>query len=204
MQAVIFDIDGTLLRSAAVDDDLYKEAVRSVLRDAQFRASLTDYDFVSDSGILSQIFLDNSVTQELNLETAIKSRFVELLDQHISTSGAFPEIPGAIDFLKRFYDSSEHAVGIATGGWRASALLKLKTSGFGHFDVPIATSDDAQDRKEIMQIALAQLGDTFSSITYYGDGPWDRDASLQLGWNFVAVGPGLSGLQSYRDIELGV
>lgn len=34
MQAVIFDIDGTLLPSAAVDNDLYKEAVRSVLRDA--------------------------------------------------------------------------------------------------------------------------------------------------------------------------
>jgi FMN phosphatase YigB (HAD superfamily) len=200
MQAVIFDIDGTLLRSAAVDDDLYKEAVRSVLRDAHIRASLTDYDFVSDSGILSQIFLDNSVAQELSLENAIKSRFVELLDKHISTSGPFPEIPGAIDFLKRFYDSSEHAVGIATGGWRASAMLKIETSGFGHFDVPIATSDDAQDRKEIMQIALAQLGDTFSSVTYYGDGPWDRDASLELGWNFVAVGAGLSGLESYRDV----
>ncbi len=46
MQAAIFDIDGTLLRSAAVDDNLY-------------------------------------IAHELSLETAIKSRFVELLDKHI-------------------------------------------------------------------------------------------------------------------------
>ncbi len=52
-----------------------------------------------------------------------------------------------------------------------------------------------------MRIALSQLGDSFSSVTYYGDGPWDRDASLQLGWNFVAVGSELGGLESYSSIE---
>lgn len=200
MKAVIFDIDGTLLQSAAVDEDLYKDAVRSVLQDAHIRPAFSDYDYVSDSGILSQIFLDNSVARDLGHETAIKSRFVELLGNHISASGPFLEIPGAKAFLTQLDGSSEHAVGIATGGWRASALLKLESSGFGHFDLPIATSDDAHDRKEIMQVALAQLGDSFSSITYYGDGSWDRDASLQLGWNFVAVGPGLGGLESYPDL----
>lgn len=201
MHAVVFDIDGTLLRSAAVDDALYKAAVRSVLSDAHIRPSLTDYDYVSDSGILSQIFSDNSVSEYIELEAAVKSRFVESLNAHILQQGPFPEIPGARDFLKRFDDSSDHAVAIATGGWRASALLKLETAGFGVFDVPIVTSDDAYDRKEIMRIALSQLGVSFSSVTYYGDGPWDRDASHQLGWNFVAVGSALCGIESYRGLD---
>lgn len=201
MHAVVFDIDGTLLRSAAVDDALYKDAVRSVLGDAKIRPALSDYDYVSDSGILSQIFSDNSISEVIEHEAAIKSRFVQLLSKHISEHGPFQEIPGARAFLKRFDDSSEHAVAIATGGWRASALLKLETAGFGDFDVPIATSDDARDRQEIMRIALSQLGDSFSSVTYYGDGPWDRDASRQLGWNFVAVGSALGGLESYAGIN---
>ena len=201
MHAVIFDIDGTLLQSAAIDDAFYQSAVRSVLGDAIIRPDLSDYDYVSDSGILSQIFSDNSVSEVIEPEAEIKSCFVQLLSDHIAEQGPFKEVPGARDFLKRFDDSSEHAVGIATGGWRASALLKLKTAGFGDFDVPIATSDDARDRQEIMRIALSQLGDSFSSVTYYGDGPWDRDASRQLGWNFVAVGSGLGGIESYPGIE---
>ena len=67
--------------------------------------------------------------------------------------------------------------------------------------MPIATSDDACDRKEIMRIALSQLGSKFSSVTYFGDGPWDRDATLELGWRFVAVGPVLGGINSYDDLS---
>jgi FMN phosphatase YigB (HAD superfamily) len=201
MHAVVFDIDGTLLQSAAVDDALYKDAVRSILGDPKIRPALSDYDYVSDSGILSQIFSDNSIREVVELEAAIKSRFVQLLSNHISEQGPFQEIPGARDFLKRIDDSSNHAVAIATGGWRASALLKLETAGFGDFDVPIATSDDARDRQEIMRIALSQLDGTFSSVTYYGDGPWDRDASQQLGWSFVAVGSALDGLRSYASLD---
>ena len=67
------------------------------------------------------------------------------------------------------------------------------------FDFPLATSDDAFDRAEIMRIALSSLGTTFDSVSYYGDGPWDRDACDKLGWNFVAVGSALGGLTSYGD-----
>ncbi|MDH3614542.1 MAG: HAD family hydrolase [Gammaproteobacteria bacterium] len=201
MHAVVFDIDGTLLRSASVDDDLYKDAVSCVLGDVQIRPSLTDYDYVSDSGILSQILADNSISDDPKLVWAIKSHFVESLRSHISANGPFPEIPGARNILRMLDRSSNHSVAIATGGWHASALLKLETAGLSEFDFPIATSDDAFDRVEIMRIALSRLGSTFESITYYGDGPWDRDASYELGWNFIAVGPALDGLDSYAVLD---
>ena len=54
MHAVIFDIDGTLLHSAAVDDALYREAVRQVLGDVQLRASIHAYDYVTNAGIFAQ------------------------------------------------------------------------------------------------------------------------------------------------------
>lgn len=200
MHAVIFDIDGTLLQSAAIDDELYQQAVRHLIPDAHIRPAIADYDYVSDSGILTQIFADNGVSADDELAAAVQSRFVELLDDHIARSGAFPEIPGALGYLQHHIDSSEHAVAYATGGWRASARLKLKAAGFDGLDVPLATADDALDRKDIMLTALSHLGESFRSITYYGDGPWDRDSSEQLGWNFVAVGAKLGGLNSYHDL----
>ena len=55
-----------------------------------------------------------------------------------------------------------------------------------------------------MEIALSQLGARFESVTYYGDGPWDREACLDLGWGFVAVGPQRGGLDSYEGHRLDV
>ena len=49
-----------------------------------------------------------------------------------------------------------------------------------------------------MEIALDSLGGVFETVTYYGDGPWDRQACQQLGWEFVAVGAELGGLENFH------
>ena len=64
MHAVIFDIDGTLINSASIDDALYREAVRRVLGEVQLRPSLHAYDYVTDTGILYQIVADNEIPVE--------------------------------------------------------------------------------------------------------------------------------------------
>lgn len=202
MRAVIFDIDGTLLQSAAVDDDLYRAAVDAVIGPVQFRSSLSDYDFVTDSGILSQVLKDNALSDHPDAAQSIKAVFVDLIQHHIRENGPFPEVPGAREFFATLCNTKNHAVAIATGGWRASAQLKLDSAQFDVADVPIATSDSEHDRSRIMLAALSSLGSEFESVTYYGDGPWDRDACLTLGWHFVAVGPALSGLESYVDIRV--
>ena len=200
MHAVIFDIDGTLLQSASVDDVLYKASVTSVLGSVQFRPSLSDYDFVTDSGILSQVRDDNSLRSNLDQTSEIKARFVKALTSHIRVNGPFQEIPGAKTLLDKLSASDTHSVAIATGGWRDSAVLKLESANFDLSQMPLATADDSFDRTEIMQLALSKLGSEFHLITYYGDGPWDRDACVALGWQFVAVGSALGGIESYIDV----
>jgi|GEM_PF-225472 len=197
MYATIFDIDGTLLQSAAVDDALYRTAVDAILGPVHFRPSLHAYDYVTDTGILSQILKDNSIPPSPSTMEEIKLRFVELLTEHIDTNGPFVEVPGASRMLRGLFESSSHAVAIATGGWRESAELKLRSAGIDYTGIPLATANDHYERTGIMQIALAQLGDGFRTVTYYGDGPWDREACETLGWRFVSVGPELSGIDSY-------
>ena len=201
MHAKIFDIDGTLLQSAAVDDRIYMRAIERVLGKVRIRESLHDYDHVSDSGILTQLLEDNGLHEQSGLYEKMKATFVAAISEHIETNGPFVEIPGARKHFMGLAGTSDCAVAIATGGWRESALLKLQSAGFDLQGIPLATSDDAKDRRDIMMVALEQLGSNFQSITYYGDGPWDQEATAALGWQFVPVGAALGGLLAYPDNE---
>ena len=202
MRAVVLDIDGTLIESMAVDSDLYFSSISAVLGPVKFRANLIDYDHVTDSGIIAQLLVDNDIAADSGVMDSIRERFVASLFAHIESVGPFPTIQGAIQFVNRLRDSKEHAVAIATGGWRSSALLKLETSGVDVNGIPVATCDDSQSRAEIMRIALTKLGDEFESVTYFGDAEWDRRACQSLGWGFVPVGSDLGGIQSYHGVDI--
>lgn len=197
MHAVIFDIDGTLLQSASVDDALYRQAVRDTLGELQLRATLDDYEYVTDTGILWSILDDNELERNAQRLDEVRTRFVELLKEYVDAHGPFCEIPGAREMLQALVASPTHVVAMATGGWRESAELKLQTAAIDWAGIPLATANDHFERTAIMRFALEQLGSSFDSVSYYGDGPWDRKACAELGWHFIAVGPDLEGLESY-------
>ena len=200
MDAIIFDIDGTLLHSVEADEMLLTRAIRAAIDNAVIRPAYGDYTHMSDAGILAGVLEDNAIDVSSSVGVEIKRHFIQLLIEHVETNGPFPQFPGAREYIQRFVDSPQHAVSIATGCWRDSALLKLESAGFGKLDVPVATSDDAMDRISIMRHALSQLPGDFSSLTYYGDGVWDQRATAELGWNFVPVGAALDGIRSYEEL----
>lgn len=202
MKAILFDIDGTLIESMAVDTELYFASVEDVLGPVRIRDKLSDYDHVTDSGILAQLFDDNGYRFDANLAAAVRAVFVDSVRKHIETAGPFPAIEGAVDFFREARAADDARVAIATGGWRGSARLKLASAGFEIDGIPLVTCDDAPSRIGIMRTALARIGNEFDSVTYYGDAEWDRRACRSLGWNFVAVGPGLGGIESYAGIDL--
>lgn len=196
-RAIIVDIDGTLLHSAKQDDRIYRRAVTRVLGKVNLRSSLGDYSQITDTGILRQIVEDNRHEFSEKLLADVKAEFVGGIARHIEEHGAFEALPGARRFIDRLRESPQAGIAIATGGWRESARLKLATAGFDTTGVPFATSDDAIERVDIMRIALDSLDGPFDDVTYYGDGQWDRTASLALGWRFRAVGPELEGIESF-------
>lgn len=202
MKAIIFDIDGTLIESTSVDAGLYFSSVNEILGSVIFRKDPDDYEHVTDSGILTQVLNDNGHLFDNEIAASIKAVFIDRIKRHIETAGPFRAIDGAIEFVEMARASHNRRVAIATGGWRESALLKLQSAGFDINGVPVVTSDDSPFRVEIMRSALAMIGDQFESVTYFGDGKWDQRACRSLGWNFVAVGPDLDGVQSYGEVEL--
>ena len=184
-----------------IDSKLYFSSVTSVLGPVDFRENLSDYDNVTDSGIISHLADDNKIHLEPSAIHSIQTLFVEGLVEHIQAAGPFPAIHGAIQTIDRLSRSTDYCIAIATGGWRKSALLKLESSGFALDGITLVSCDESPLRTEIMSIALAKLGSSFESVTYFGDTDWDRRACQALGWNFVPVGPDLGGIESYHGYD---
>ncbi len=201
MKAIIFDIDGTLIESMSVDTELYFDSIEKVLGPVTIR-ELSEYDHVTDTGILAQILEDNGRSISSATMASVKAVFVKRLRRYIENEGSFSIIDGAFQFFENTRKSDSVRVAIATGGWRESALLKLQSAGFNIDGIPLATCDDSPSRVEIMRSALEMAGNGVSSVTYFGDAEWDQRACRDLGWDFVAVGPGLGGIASYKNVEL--
>lgn len=197
MHAVILDIDGTLLASDGADGALYVAAVESVLGRVRLRESWASYGHVTDSGILRDVLRDNGFSIDADIVSRIRGRFFERLGLYIERHGPFSEIPGARDFVSSLCTAADHSCAYATGGWSESALMKLESAGFPIQGVPLSSADDSYERCAIMENALRQIGDC-ETVTYYGDGAWDREAAARLGWRFVPVGAALGGITRFE------
>lgn len=198
MRGMIFDIDGTLIDSCAADGDLYISAVRQVLGIDAIDPDWSGYRHVSDQGILRELMEIHGIVPEAAVFDACRRAFVALLRQHIDAHGPFREIPGAVACISRLLASDRHYVAYATGAWRESAVLKLKSAGFPTEAVCLSTSSDFEDRVSIMRAAVANAPSSIERISYFGDGIWDRQAARQLGWDFVPVGRALGGIENFH------
>lgn len=202
MRAIIFDLDGTFLQSMAVDSEIFDRSIEAILGPVRFRSAYSDYENVTDRGIVEELMTDNGRSPDPYVVDSVRRKFVSELSNHIAGSGPFEEVHGASKFLGRLSAEPDTCVAIATGCWRESALLKLRSSGMALDDVAIATCDDSPSRTEIMRTALARIGGSIDSVTYFGDAVWDVEACQALGWDFVAVGSNLRGLDSYEGFSI--
>ncbi|MCP5144767.1 MAG: HAD family hydrolase [Gammaproteobacteria bacterium] len=198
MHAVIFDIDGTLLHSNELDNQTYIAAIREVLGPVKLRESWTHYTNISGSGTLLEILADNGIHETEPALRAVEDAFVARIASHIDSNGPIPALPGAQQFVTRLAQSSEHRIAYATAGWFGAARLKLLASEFPLDAVPLASCNHHIAKAGIMRHALSQLATGFESVTYYGDGAWDKAAAASLGWAFVAVGEKLNGLRRFE------
>lgn len=204
MQLVMFDIDGTLVDSNDFDGPLFAEAIRDVLG-LSVDTTWKSYRNVTDSGILEELLSEDDFRWEREvLYEQVKNQFVGLTQDYMSRHpDAVTEITGARTLIARLRECPEIQIAIATGGWRETAELKLDAVGIEHRDLPLATSSDAISRTEVMLLAeqRAAARSPFSRKWYFGDAEWDKRASEELGYEFVAVGPRAAHRVAFPDLS---
>ena len=202
MQLVMFDIDGTLVDSSGFDGDLFACAVQDVLG-VEVDRTWRSYRNVTDSGVLGEVLAQYSIDSESALP-GVKSRFIGLVKEYLGNTGNLVcEIPGARALISHLQTIPALSLAIATGGWRETAELKLAHIGIDTAQIPLASSSEAESRVAIMRLAerLAGSGRPFGRRTYFGDAPWDRAASAELGYSFVGIGSQVEHPVRFKDFR---
>jgi len=203
MNTMIFDIDGTLVESMDFDTRLYIQAIKDIFGAVQVHDDWDRYFHVTDAGILNQIMQENGIDGNLGLHRLVKERFFDLVTNYLYSTSCVP-IDGAIEIINELRRSGKWQIGLATGGWKCTAMAKLQSAGIDVIDLPLSSSDDAEDRQQIMRSCLGMINASSTKPVYVGDGPWDFRAANALGWGFVAIGSRLQGrhkpwIRDYRD-----
>ena len=213
---VIFDVDGTLSRTSDVDDRCWCEAAREVLGVESMTTDWSCYSHSTDEAIATDLILARFGGRPDDPEVRARVRrlrddFTARIRMEISRSpDCFRPVPGAPQLFPRLA-AAGWASAIATGGWRATAEMKLRTAGIPFEGVPAAHADDAHPREEIVSKAIERSGVAGPAV-YVGDGVWDVRAATRLGIGFVGVGQGESAdrlteagaritLSDYTDFE---
>ena len=196
MILAMFDIDGTLTIPITIEASYFAKAICSVLGDTSIDTDWSNCTHVTDDGIATEAVqrsLGRDITEsELN---QIRQVYINLMWPCIEKE--CKPISGAVRFLEALKCHTDISVGIATGNWREVGTRKLETAGFLIQDIPFASSTDAVARHEIMRYAhLRALSrcqiNAFDKIVYFGDGGWDAQASLKLGWDFIGISTQMS------------
>lgn len=194
MNAVIFDIDGTLTKTSQVDADCFVKAIENVF---SIKVDITDwsqYKNSTDSGITEEIFQKyfRRLPSPDELST-LKSDFVDLLKKSFNMNPKlFNVVPGVCTMLSNLQKNQQWAVGIASGCWKSSALLKLQSAGISSVGILAAFSEDAISREDIITTALVRIKNQYGlrdleKIVYVGDGIWDARAARKLGIGFLGI-----------------
>lgn len=154
----------------------------------------SQYQHVTDSGIANELLgRHHRRVEELN---EVRNRFIALLVESLSVNPeSCRQVAGADSMLQQLRKTPDVTLGLATGGWAASALVKTRHAGLNVDGFAFASADDAQARTEIMAMcqqraAVAANGKPFDQVTYIGDGLWDASAAAALGWRFIGIGEG--------------
>jgi phosphoglycolate phosphatase-like HAD superfamily hydrolase len=197
MNLAIFDIDGTLTESVAVDEVCFVQAFRDVLDIEGINTNWLDYNFQTDSGLAVEICRNHLGRDPGGAEIRrLQARFAQLLCAAVEGAGQpIGAIPGAALLLHSLGAQRRWLVAIATGGWGVSARFKLASAGLVVDAFPWASADDALDRVDILRTAIWRAGEHYGQhglekVVSVGDRVWDVRAAKTLGIGFLGLATG--------------
>ena len=191
---VLWDIDGTLIRSGGAG----KTAMESALRSAFGVRDIYDtvaYSGRTDVAIARDLLAahDRPTTEDSQL--LLRETYLRELPVHLAASTG-EVLPGIPELLNRLHGRSDVVQGLLTGNVRDGARIKLGHFGLWDYFAIGGFGDRYTDRADVAREALASAeahsgkkldpGD----IWVVGDTPHDVSCGRAIGANVLAVATG--------------
>jgi phosphoglycolate phosphatase-like HAD superfamily hydrolase len=197
MLLVLWDVDGTLVRTAGHGRFAFEEAFQTVVGRVP---EPVDYAGRTDK----QIALTMLAGQHEHLERVLAEleAALELRKEALRNEGfAYPGVP---EVLEALHGRDDVIQSLLTGNIRANAVVKVSAFGLDRwldFDVGAYGSDPHEERSDLVAVAreraAAKHGEPTAAVLV-GDTPLDVRAAHEAGARAVAVATGFAEPEALR------
>jgi len=213
LRLAFFDIDGTLIRRDFDGTLSLKSRAFNYALGTAF--GLTDIDYTKILGRRLFRLTDRTILKrtlaKLGYEEsdyyAREDALFEAVDEYFernyrieANTGYYP-LPSVTTLLDCMRASGIR-LGLVTGNIKKHSLWKMQTAGFDGYFTTGGFGDDAEQRADILGIALQRNSDIATEcICHFGDSPPDLEAARACGIKAVAISDLGGGTHSRDELE---
>jgi len=185
MILVIFDVDATLVYADKLDSKAFAQTYQAIYQQPFPSIDWKTYPHVTDDTIfntvIQQHFQRNATLVEMDF---FKTEFTNTIIQNRQIQpSAYKIVPAAKEMIHTLLEQEDIVIGVATGGWKAPAMLKLKHVGIPTEGLFISGADGKTTRVQIIEEVLYNVqkaGVVYDRIVYIGDAIWDVKTTRQM------------------------
>jgi phosphoglycolate phosphatase len=203
-QAVLFDIDGTLISTGGASDRAWKRAFRDL--------HLVDVDVpaITGKGVpdpkVGRVVFEHALGRAPSREEeeALMLRRLHYLPEEVENSPGFVVKNGVVELLEQLVDDGI-MLGLTTGNVEEAARVKLARANLNRYFAFGGYGSDSPDRTELTKAALKRggfvAGNTLDLDRCFscGDTPRDVEAGHGAGVRVVGVATGEFTVEELRE-----
>jgi phosphoglycolate phosphatase len=203
-EAILFDIDGTLISTGGASDRAWKRAFKEI-HDVDVDVPAVTGKGVPDPEVGRQVFravLDRDPTDEEM--DALMARRLEHLTEEVEKSPGYVVKDGVVELLERLTEDGI-PLGLTTGNVEEAAHIKLSRGDLNRFFTFGGYGSDSPDRTELTKRALERGGEVVghpldpARCFSCGDTPRDIEAGHGAGLRVVGVATGEYTVEELRE-----
>ena len=207
MRVLLFDIDGTLIRTGGAGKSAMERAFEKIY------GIKNGFDGIqmmgrTDPAILMEAANNYNIKLEDKKIEEFKKAYFQFLEEEIEVPRPGKYIcPGIPTLLSSLENQTNLVLGLLTGNWRQSGFLKLHHFGIdGYFTIG-AFADDSFKREELVPVALKRFEEEYGEkpsqrdVYVIGDTPLDINCAKPYGVCTVGVATGFHSLEELKEAK---
>jgi phosphoglycolate phosphatase-like HAD superfamily hydrolase len=203
LKLLLFDIDGTLIRTGGVGRHSMALAFEELYHIPNGFDSIQMMGR-TDPSILNEAMTNHGLEWNESAINPFRERYCTILQREIVRPRKNKYIcQGIPQLLQMLNVRSDTVIGLLTGNWKRTAMLKLNHFGIDKFFKLGVYADDAYYREDMVPVALTRWEATFSvpinpaDIFVIGDTPLDITCARPHGVRTVGVA---TGFHSFEEL----
>jgi phosphoglycolate phosphatase len=194
MPILLFDIDGTLVRTGGAGKAAMEAGLRSAFGLAEIRDEVP-YSGRTDRAIGRDMLTVHGIEPTMANQVRLQEAYLSQLPECLAKIGGVV-CPGIVQILQELSPRENALLGLLTGNIRRGAKHKLGHFGLWDYFVCGGFGDEHYDRNDVARAAVAEVrahlgrAPDINDVWVIGDTPLDVECARAIGAKAIAVATG--------------